>query len=197
MVRLYRETKLQQSKQRALGASCEIKEWKWQQLLQDACKCEKENPLGIPFEWQVSIVGRSGSHSRRCGFTYRQRTKAWGRVTGYIWNRTNPSFSACKTCSTEIMQHWHPDSPKDDFVKVKKHIDTAFALTNAPIPGSQNHHVMPPCVERAPPQAVFSVRHRQESSACWENGQRAKACRKLIKPQYFLKDTKLWGKKDR
>lgn len=50
MVRKYRETKLQQSKQRALRASWEIKEWTWQQLLQDTCEHWKH-----PFEWQISL----------------------------------------------------------------------------------------------------------------------------------------------
>lgn len=73
----------------------------------------------------------------------------------------------------------------------------AFKLANTPtpIPGSPNHHVMPPCVERGRPHKLFSLRHRQESSACWAKGQSAKACQKLIKPRYLLKESKLWVKK--
>lgn len=33
-----KDGKMQQSKQRAQGASCESEEWTWQQLLQDACQ---------------------------------------------------------------------------------------------------------------------------------------------------------------
>lgn len=107
---------------------------------------EKKKQNIIPFEWQESIDGCSRSPSRRCDFTYRQRTKARRTVWTHL-KQPCPSIGECKTCSIQIMQHWHPDSPEDDFVKVIMHINTAFKLANTPIPGSQNHHVMSPCVE--------------------------------------------------
>lgn len=78
-----------------------------------------------------------------------------GEQFGHIWKRTCPSFGEWKTCSIQNMQHWHPDSPEDDFVKVIKHIDTAFKLANTPIPGSQNHHVMSPCEREGAPTSCF------------------------------------------
>lgn len=108
--------------------------------------------------------------------------------------RPSPSFSDCRTCSTEIMQYWHPDSPVDEFVKVTKHINTALTLANRATFWAQNHPVMPPCAERGHPHKLISLWDTGKRAVhAGKKGQSAKACWKLH--PIFLKDMELWGEK--
>lgn len=125
-----------------------------------------------------------------------------GEQFGHIWNSTCPSFGECKTCSIHIMQHWHPDSPEDDFVKVIKHIDTAFKLANTAIPGSQNHHVMSPCaeIEGAPTSCfLFEAQARKQCMlGKWPDCQSmSKADKTLTSPKRQQVEEKRFRKQER
>lgn len=159
-----REIEQWQSKQRPLGDSCEIRESE-----HDNSWCDIRGlfPLVKPpphSPWVTGVRSQSQQVRRQTLWLYIQRGPQYvGTVCIHFrfTDRVLPSMSL-RPCSTEIMQHWHPDNPEDGLVKATKHIDTASTLANWAISCVQNH----PCDvtmrrEGAPPPATFAERYRQ------------------------------------